>query len=316
MNRCVHVVVQLGVADLLAEGPQPVADLAESTGAHRPSLYRILRALASEGVFSEVEPGRFALTPVGELLRADHPNSMRDAFADGPHLWAPWGEIAHTARTGQPAFEKVHGKPWFDWLASDIEANAWFNRSMLARARLFSRAIVSAYDFTGLGSVVDVGGGTGLLLSAILEANPLMSGVLLDLPNVVEQAPPVLHQAGVTDRCRVVSGDFFESVPADADGYVLSSILHDWDDERAVHILEVLRRAIPAHGRLLIVESVIPPGDEAHPGKWFDITMLVVTGGRERTADEFGAILESGGFALSRVVPTQSPVSVVEAVPA
>lgn len=315
IDRCMHAVAVLGVADLLVDGPRPVEELAEESGAHAPSLYRILRALAAEGIFTEVGSGRFALTPPAEVLVSGRPGSMRASAIDHPRRWAAWGAMAHTARTGQPAFAHVHGMGYFEWLASDQEASAWFNQAMEGAAGRINQAVVEAYDFSGVRAVVDVGGGTGLLLAAVLGAHRHLHGVLVEAPHVLERAAVVLAEAGVADRCQLVDASFFDSVPPGADAYVLSRVLHDWDDERAVEILRQVRRAIPAHGRLLVVEMLVPEGNAAHFAKHMDIIMMVMTGGQERTGEELAALLAQGGFRLSRVVPTAVLESITEAVP-
>ena len=315
LSRCAHAVAVLGIADLLAKGPRPVDELAALTGAHPPSLYRVLRTLASEGIFTEVEHRHFAMTPVAERLRTDHPYSARSSLVDHPRRWAAWGEIVHSVRTGQSAFERVHGLGYFDWLASDPEAAAWFQANMESTPGMVE-ALVAAYEFGPVGTVVDVGGGSGQLLALVLQANPGLRGVLFEVGHVVDRAQGALERAGVADRCQVVEGSFFESVPLGGDAYLLSRVLHDWDDERAGQILRAIRPVIPVHGRLLVMEMVLPEGDVEHPGKWADITMLVMTGGQERTEKEFASLLGQSGFHLSRVIRTRSPIAIVEAVPA
>lgn len=314
MNRCLHAVAVLGVADVLAHGPRHVDELAALTGAHAPSLYRILRTLASKGVFTEVEPKSFDLTPPAEVLVSARPGgSAREAFIGSRHRWAAWNEIVHAARTGEPAFEKAHGMSFFEWLRLDPEGNAWFNRNMQSSNTGFGA--VEAYDFSPMDTVVDVGGGTGSLLSALLRSRTGLRGVLLDLPHVVEEARTVLEAAGVAGRCEVVAGDFFESVPGGADGYVLARVLHDWDDDRAVTILSAVREAVPSHGRLVVVEMVLAPGDQPDMGKLVDIVMMVMTGGRERSEEEFSALFARAGFRLSRVIETTTRHRVLEGLP-
>jgi len=311
LNRCVHVAAALGVADVLADGPRHVDEIAAATGAHAPSLYRIMRALATEGVFSEAEPRHFGLTAVSEVLRSDRGDSLRPAFVDHPRRWAAWGEILHTARTGQTAFEKANGMTYFEWLSTDPAGSSWFNDNM-ASAGAVNQAVIDAYDFSTAATVADIGGGTGRFLAQVLAAHPSLRGVLFDLPEVVGNSR--LESAGVSERCQVVPGSFFDSVPEGADVYVLARVLHDWDDAEALAILEGVRRASVEGGRVVVVEMVVPDDGSPHPGKWFDVLMMVMTGGRERTRPEFEELFDGAGFRLAEVFPTRSPLSVIEAI--
>jgi hypothetical protein len=318
VSRAIHVAAVLGIADLLADGPWGVDDLAAETGTHGPSLYRLLRLLASEGIFTEVAPRRFGLTPLAELLRADVPGSQHAlAVWDGTAcVWDAWGNVLHALRTGQSAFEHTFGQPHFAYLAEHPDKAAAFDAYMVEQTSRASRAILDAYDFSGLSTIVDVGGGRGALLAAILSAYPAANGILFDQPAVVAEASALLAQAGVADRCQVVGGDFFVAVPDGGDVYLLRLVLHDWDDERCVAILRTCRRAMAPEARLLVVEPLLPPGDEPSYGKYQDIQMLVMLpGGRERTEDEHRALLDAAGFRLTRVVPIASELSVVEATP-
>jgi O-methyltransferase domain/Dimerisation domain len=318
VSQAVYVAAKLGIADLLVDGPVGCDDLAAATRTHAPSLQRTLRALASVGVFSEVAPGRFALTPPATLLRSATPDSMRAlAIMYGEEQYRAWGDFLHSVRTGQPAFEHQFGMGIFEYYTKNPEASAVFNEAMTGWTARLAGAVVDSYDFSPFGTVVDVGGNQGTLLTAILRSHPSTRGVLFDLPHVVAAAEPVLAKAGVDDRCARLGGDFFEAVPTGGDAYVLASILHDWDDSRCTAILTRCRSAMPAHGKLLIVELVLPAGrDEPFLGKWVDLHMLVMASGRERTAAEYGKLLQVGGFELSRVVPTPAGPSIVEAVPA
>ena len=316
VSQAIYVAAKLGIADLLVDGPRTADDLAAATEAHAPSLYRVLRALASVGVFTEATPGSFALTPLAELLRSGTPDSMRAlAITYNEELYRAWGDVLHSVRTGQPAFEHDFGMPVFEYYAQHPEADRVLNEALAGYTTQLAGAVPNVYDFSPFGIVVDVGGGYGALLAAILRSNPTARGILFDQPHVVAGAEEHLASAGVADRCATVGGDFFIEVPAGGDAYVLSQILHDWDDERCVAILRHCRRAMPDHGRLLVVELVLPPGEEPFFGKWLDLHMLVVASGRERTAAEYGTLFRAAGFELARVVPTPAGPSVVEAVP-
>jgi len=321
VTQLVHVAATLGVADLLHTGPKSSHELAAAVHVDPEALYRVLRALASLGIFMETDVGSFGLTPLAEPLRSDVPGSLRgSAMLYGEQWW--WqacGELLHSVRTGQPAFDHVHGKALFAYLDHAAGAAAIFNDHQTNMTQQDAAAVVSAYDFRECARVVDVGGGHGALTAAILKACPWTTAVLFDQPAVIEGAKQRLHAEGVTDRCTCIAGDFFESVPEGGDAYVLKDIVHDWDDDRAMAILRNCRRVM-AHTpgvttRVLVVEKVIPPGNAPFPGKLTDITMLLVTGGRERTAKEYEALLTGAGLALTRIVPTSSPASVIEAVP-
>jgi hypothetical protein len=316
VSQALHVAAKLGIADLLADGPVDCEDLALATNTHAPSLRRVLRALASVSVFTEVSPGSFALTPLAELLRTETPGSMRAlAIMYAEEQYRAWGELHHSVRTGETAFEQQFGMGYFEYLAQHPESDRLFNEAMTGWTHQLVGAVVDTYDFSAFKTVVDVGGGYGALLAAILQNNSGMRGILFDLPHVVASAEEQLAATEVADRCTFVGGDFFAEVPAGGDAYVLSQILHDWDDERCVAILGNCRQVIPDHGKLLVVELVLPPGDEPFLGKWLDLHMLVLLGGRERTAAEYNTLFRAAGFELARVVPTPPGPSVVEAVP-
>lgn len=308
VSRAVYAAARLRLADLLADGPRTAAELAASTGNHAPSLRRLLRALAGLGVLATVPGGgepRFALTPVGELLR-DTPGSLRAMalwICDPRHDRA-WDEIFHSLATGEPGFDQAYGMPVFDHFARDPDFAAIFNDAMTSLSAATHPAVVAAYDFSGLHLLVDVGGGHGSLLAGILAANPHLSGIVYDLPQVIEGTRDALAAAGLEGRCRAEGGSFFEQVPAGADGYILSFVLHDWDDERATAILRNVRQAMSPEGRVLVVEGLIPEGDEPALSKLSDLEMLVMTsGGRERTAEEFGELFAAAGLRLTRVMP-------------
>src|ERR1043165_484156 len=316
VSQAVSVAAKLGVADLLAGGPKGAGELAEATGAHARSLYRLLRTLASVGVFRELPEKRFELTPMAEALRTDAPGSLRDAaiFMGEEWHWRVWGHTIESVRTGGSAWERAHGSEIFPWVAAHPFESAGFDRAMTSFSNLATAAVVKAYDFSGFDTLVDVAGGHGFLLSEILRANPRLRGVLFDQPHVIENAREAVASAGMDERCEQVAGNFFESVPAGADGYIMKHIIHDWDDERATLILKNIARAMREDGRLLLVEMVLPPANVPHLGKVLDIEMLTSPGGVERTEEEYRELLDRAGLRLARVVPTESPYSIVEAV--
>jgi O-methyltransferase domain/Dimerisation domain len=316
-SQCIYVAAKLGIADLLASGPVSVDELAQKTNTHRPSLFRLLRALASLGIFAE-EPGqRFALTPAAEPLRRDVPGSQwAMAVMMGEEHYRVWGELMYSVRTGKIAFDKVYGQPVFEYLSQNPEQAAIFDKAMTGVHGRETSATADAYDFSSFKAIADIGGGNGSTLCGILKRHPGLHGTLFDLPGVIERAGPSVQSAGLADRVHLVAGSFFESVPSGVDAYVLRHIIHDWDEEKALRILANVREAIGEEGRLLVVESVIPPGNEPFFGKLLDITMLVSPGGQERTADEYRDLFGRAGFRLTRIVPTTTEVSVIEGVPA
>jgi ubiquinone/menaquinone biosynthesis C-methylase UbiE len=318
VSRAIYAVAKLGIADLVADAPQTVEELAAATQTHAPSLYRVMRALASVRVFTQTSDKRFAQTPLSATLRTDAQGSLRWlAMTElGEEHYPAWEELLYSIQTGERAFDRRFGKNVWEFFAENPENARIFNNAMTGTTAVVTEAVLGAYDFSALRRIVDVGGGQGELLASILKANERASGVLFDAPQVVTGAGARLEAAGVADRCEIVGGDFFESVPAGADAYTLKWILHDWDDEQSTRILKNVRRAITDGGRLSVVEAVVPPGDEPHFGKFIDLNMLVMTGGRERTEEEFRALLDASGFRLARVVATPSPVSIIEAVPA
>ncbi|HEX5502372.1 MAG TPA: methyltransferase [Thermomicrobiales bacterium] len=318
ISQAIRVAVTLGLADHLRDGPRGADDLAAATETHPPALYRLLRALASVGVFREEGDRRFALTPLGDCLRADAPEPVGPwaTFAAGPYLWRAWEELLQSVRTGESAVPHVHGMSAWEYRARHPEEGAIFDAAMTGNSRRLAAALLAGYDFRRFGRGVDVGGGQGLFLAAILARYPTAQGVLFDQPHVVAGAGLILHAAGVADRCRVVGGSFFEAVPDGGDAYVLKFVLHDWADEEATAILRACRRAIGPGGALLVVERVVgPPNDDAD-AKFSDLLMLVGPGGRERTRAEWDALFAAAGFRLAAVTPTASEVSVIEGAPA
>lgn len=317
VSQGVYVAAKLGIADLLAEKPRPVAELAAQTGTHERSLYRLLRMLTSVGVFSETDPRVFGNNPLSETLRADVPNSMRDVtlwMGEEPH-WRVFGEMLYSVQTGKPAWSRVHGEEVFPYLfQTNTELGDIFNRAMTSFSGTTIPAVLEAYDFSEATVVADIAGGYGHLLAAVLKQNPQARGILYDLPYTLEKADALLAQEAVADRVEKMSGDFFASIPVKADVYLLKHIIHDWNDEQCVTILKNIRAAMPDNGKVLILDAVISEGDAPDMGKIIDMEMLVSPGGIERTAAEFRELLAAAGFELTQIVPTKSFISVVEAV--
>lgn len=317
-TQMLYVAAKLGIADLLVAGARSSDDLAAAAGAHPRSLYRVLRALTHVGVFAE-EAGRcFRLTPMAELLRADAPGSLR-AFVlsyGEAWWWQPWGRLLEAVQTGTPAFDSTLGQGLFDYLEQHPQAAAIFNANMVSMTAREVPELVTSYDFSGPGLLVDVGGGHGALVTAILQAGARANAVLFDRPAVLDGARVQLAAAGVAQRCSLVAGSFFDAIPQGGDTYVLKDILHDWDETRALAILRNCRRAMDPQAKLLVIERVLPEGGEPAIGKMVDITMMVLTGGMERTEAEYANLLAQAGFTLGHVLFTHSAASVLEAVPA
>ena len=319
VTRAMYAFAELGIADLLKDGPRSAADLAPQTGAQAAPLYRLLRMMAGLGFVAEDADHRFASTPLGDAMRSDAPGHSRSMvrLIAGPLGWRVLGEFLHSVKTGEAGSEKALGQPMFDYLATAPQDATLFNEMMIAFHGAEPPAVAAAYDFSGFGTIVDIGGGTGNLLTTVLQANSGVRGVLYDLPHVAAQARDLIASRGLSDRCAVKEGSFFDALPEGGDAYMLSHIIHDWDEASCIRILSNCRRAMKPGGRLLLVEMVIPPGNDFHPGKLTDMIMLAFTpGGCERTAAEYATLFAKAGFTLTRVVPTASPVSVVEATPA
>jgi hypothetical protein len=312
IGHMLSAVAELGLADELVDGPLPVEDLAHRTGTHAESLYRVLRALASKGVFTEVSRRKFGLTPLAETLRSDAERSMRDVFRlqGKPFMRDAYGAIEHTIRTGEPAFEHVNGATLFEYLAGRPDMTALFSRAMGNGARQVQRAAVAAYDFSGIKRLVDVGGAHGHLIAMILDRHPDIQAVLFDQPHVVSGAGEFLESTGHRARIEVVGGNYFESVPAGGDTYVLSHVFHQLDDDEALIVLGNIKEAMAEDGKLLIIDPILPEGDAPHPGKFMDITMLALTRGRDRTEQELVDLLAKAGMRLAETVGMTSPSSI------
>ncbi len=317
VSQALYAAAALGIADLLAAGPQSVEELATASGAHPSALARVLRLLASEGVFAELADGRFAVTPMAEALRHDVPGSLRPLvlFNGGETLWRSWGHLLHTVRTGEPAFDHVHGLDFFAYFRAHLDEGALFDQVMASQSMLATQAVAAAYDFAPFRTIVDVGGGRGALTLGLLAAYPHLRGIVYDQPAVAAAAQEAIAAAGLSGRCTVVGGDFFAAVPAGGDAYLLKFILHDWDDDRCVAILRACRLVVPVEGRLLVIELLIPPGDGPSFAKSQDVNMLVNLGGRERTEAEYRALFHAAGFDLRRTIRAAGELRVIDGIP-
>jgi C-methyltransferase len=317
VSRAIYAAAKLGIADVLKDGPLHYTELAKGCGAHAPSLYRLMLLLTSAGVFEEKEAGCFGLTPVGEYLQTGVPGSRRAQalLLAGRAQQRAWSGLLDVVKTGQTP----SGRSAFQFFAKYPEEGAIFNEGMAAGSAETASAVAAAYDFAPFGTIVDVGGGHGVLLTAILAANPALRGILFDFPHAAEGAEKQMEAAGLRRRCEFAAGDFFERVPGGADAYILKSVIHDWDDTRSVAILRNIHHSMVPHGKLLLVEMTLPARVDQSPMSQIiagsDVNMMVNVGGRERTAAEFGALLDAAGFRLTRIIPIQGLWSVVEGVP-
>jgi hypothetical protein len=317
VSRALQVAAELGLADALADGPKDRDALARDVGAHADAMNRLIRALASLGIFKQLPDGRVANTERSECLRSDAPGSLRELgrmYGASP-MWQAWTGLEHSVRCGEPAFAYIHGSPVFEYLAEHPESARRFDDAMAASSRLMNEALVEAYEWGQFGTLVDVAGGVGSTLAAILRANPGVRGVLFDLPHVIERGRDHLTQQGVAARCRTQTGSFFDAVPSGADAYFMKHIIHDWNDEDCLRILHNCRSAMPDHAKLLVCEKMILPDDRPSVAKTMDLVMLVMTdGGRERTEQEFRKLFARAGLHLARVVLTKVDNCILEVV--
>jgi hypothetical protein len=318
ISQALYVAAKLGIADVLKDGPKGSDELATAVGAHPDALHRLLRVLASVGIFAQVDQRRFTLTPLGALLQTDVPGSLwSTAVLTGEWWWQAYGELLYSVTTGKPAHDHVYGMRNFEYFAQHPATGQLFLAGIAARRGPLSIAVAAAYDFSGVHVLIDVGAGAGDLIAAILKANPAMRGVVFDLPYIIDDAQALVEAEGVAARCDVVAGDFFASVPTGGHAYILRSVIHDWADAQAVAILKNCHRAMQGQGKLLLVERVMPErAEEAPQVVLADLEMLVMTpGGRERTAAEFRGLFAAAGFKTTQIVPTQSELSIIEGVP-
>ncbi|MCK5055927.1 MAG: methyltransferase [Candidatus Aminicenantes bacterium] len=311
-----YVAAKIGIADLLGNGPKSIDELAEAVKAYPQSLYRVLRTLASYGIFAENTDGQFELTPSAVPLQSDMPGSLRTWVILTGEDWfhRPFGELLYCVKTGKQAFNHVHGMSLFEYLKQDSEAAEIFNEVMTKFTEPMAASVAKSYDFSGISDIVDIGGGKGTLISAIMNINTGMHGILYDLPYVINEAKVLIEREGLSDRCKLVAGDMFESVP-EGKVFILKRVLHDWDDTQCISILKNCRRSISDSGKLLVVEGVVPDGNAPSPLKSDDIRMMVVAGGLERTKAEFARIFNAAGFNLTEILPTKSTLSIIEAEP-
>jgi O-methyltransferase domain/Dimerisation domain len=315
VSQALHVAAKLRLADRVQAGPRTAADLAREADAHPQALHRLLRALASVGCFAEDEQGRFGLTPLAECL-IDRPGSQYSvAVFLGEEHYHCWGELLYSVRTGKPAFDHLYGKPIFDYLTEHPEQARIFDAAMTGIHGPETQAMIDAYDFGDNGTLVDIGGGNGSVITTVLKKYPGLKGILYDLPGVVGRAQETIAREGLTGRCTPIAGSFFESAPAGGDAYMMRHIIHDWDDDKALTILRNVRKVIPPTGKLLVIEMIIEPGNAPDFAKYLDLNMLTLPGGQERTVAEYTALFGRAGFRLDRVVATPSPVSVIEGRP-
>jgi O-methyltransferase domain/Dimerisation domain len=317
VTQCIYVAAKLGIADLLKDGSRTSEELAKATGTHAPSLYRVLRLLTAVDLLREEETQTFALTRLGTYLQTGVPGSMHDTvlcYCDTP-VWRGWGDLLYSVETGKTGYEHVLGLSLFDYNQQHPEHGSVFNNMMTEWTAAVAPTVAAAYDFSSLGTLVDVGGGHGQMLASILQAYPILQGVLFDQSHVVKGAPPLLERAGVGDRCQVVGGDFYSSVPNGYDAYLLSRVIHDWDDEHAITILNRCHDAMQRGGKILLVERVIiSDSDPQVLVLESDVQMLVLARGKERTDAEYGALLHAAGFEVMRLIPVLTPFYVIEAV--
>ncbi len=316
VQKGIYVVAELGIADLINEKPMSAKELAEKTSTHSASLYRVLRMLAGVGCFAESSDGKFEITPLAALLLKDNPNSMRDfaLMMGNDWSWQTVKNLKYSVETGKMAHEKSFGKTSWEYFEENAEVGGIFNRAMTSNSLAAVRPIVEGYDFSSFDKIADIAGGHGILLSGILKANPKMQGILFDIPSVIAGSGDFFEKAGVANRVDKTSGDFYENVPAGADAYIMKHIIHDWDDKESIKILKNIHSAMKPDGKVLIIEMVVPEGNEPSPSKTLDIQMLMFTGGKERTAKQYGELLDKAGFRMTQVVPTHSPMQIVEAV--
>ena len=316
-SAAIYVAAKLGIADLLKDGPRTTEYLSVATSTHEMSLYRVLRAVASAGVFIEQDGRTFANTPMSEALRSDNPNSVRDLtiWINEPEHWKVYGDLIHSVRTGEPAWDKTHGEPVFPYLfKTNPELGDIFNKAMTSYTHQTTAPLLEAYDFSSAQVIADIGGGLGHLLGSVLATNKGTTGVLFDLPEVLSGAPAMLKKYGVEDRVETMCGDFTQDIPVVADIYLLKHIIHDWYDDKNQVILGNIRNNMPDDAKILIIETVVPEGNDPHFSKIIDLEMLAAPGGMERTASEFKDLLEKSGLKLERIIPTKGMMSIIEAV--
>ncbi len=313
ISKPIYAAAELGIADMLAKGPKSIEELAQITHSHAPSLYRMMRALASVGIFHEIDGKKFELTPIAEYLQTGAMRSIAILFNSD---WSDraWGYFMDSIKTGETAFEKAHGMPVSDWLEQNPKAAGVFNDANAVKAKSSHRAIVDVYDFSGINTLTDVGGGLGALMTEILIANPLMHGIVAEIPSVIQKAGERIRAQGLEDRCKTIECNFFKEIPAGSDCYLMSHILHDWPADQCKIILNNCHKTMKPGTRLLIVEMIVPPGNQPSIAKLLDLEMLVTTGGCERTENEYKTLLKTSGFKLARIITTKESISIIECI--
>lgn len=319
ISQAIYVAAALGIADLLKNEAKTINELARDTNSHMSNLYRVLRTLASINIFTEVEPQKFALTSIAQYLRSDYPNSLRSLammVGDEWH-WRSWGEVLNIVKTGEPAIHRLYKVDnTFEYFAQNAESGALFNDAMSNFSQNIHTATIDSYDFSGINKIIDIGGGHGTLVASILTQNPQIHGIIFDQPSIIQEATKLLEKEKIKNRCEAIGGDFFQSVPSGGDLYILSYILHDWNDECSIKILKNIRQEIKDNGKLLVIEGVLPLNNESHFTKFMDLEMMVIyPNGKERTELEYRHLYEASGFQLNRIIPTSEPVSVIEGIP-
>ena len=312
ISQPIHVAAQLGLADLLAEGPMSVEELAQKTDAHAPTLYRLLRALAGRGIFEEQEGRVFGLTPMAQCLQTGAMRALALTFLSDWHEKA-WASLAHSVKTGEPAFDHAFGQPAFDWLEAHPEDADLFNQFQAEKTARFIPAVVGSYDFSGINKLADLGGGTGALMLEILRANPHLTGAVAELAQVAAQAREAIQTSGLADRCQAVECDFLQAAPEGYDAFIMCHALHNWEDGPCAKILANCRRALPQGGKLLIVEHLIPVHHGFSVAKLLDLEVLVIGGGKERNEAQYRELLQAAGFDLARVIETPAGIAILEA---
>jgi hypothetical protein len=316
LTQAVYAAAELGIADHLAGGSKTAAQIATAVGAHPEAVFRLMRALVSAGVFSQVDDERFGLSPAAECLRSDSAQSLRDMVLMMGSKWRlrAWEEIVVSIRTGKASFDAVFGMGPFTYFQQNPDAAAVFHRAMVSYTSTVATAVAAAYDFSSSRTLVDVAGGHGYLIAALLNTNPSLRGILFDLPEVVAGAQPLLTSKGVADRCKIVGGNFFESVTPGGDVYIMKQIIHDWDDDKASRLLRNCRRAMPAASKLLLIETVVPAGQEPAHAKLLDLEVLIALGGKERTEEQYRMLLTRADFNLTGIIQTDAGIQIVESV--
>jgi hypothetical protein len=311
ISKPIYVVTKLGIAEILSDGPKTIEEIAQRSNSNTTNLYRVMRALASFGIFSEIESKTFALTPMAECLKSGAMRSIALMFLSDWHDKA-WDKLLYSVQTGEIAFIAAHGIPCFNWLKVNHEAAEIYNEANFIKAKVTHSAIIDSYDFTKINTIADIGGGYGGLIIKILEAYPSITGIIADDPYVFQNTKKIINTHGLDERCKTINCNFFKEIPSGYDAYLMSHILHDWNDEQCSIILKNCHKAMHVESKLLIIEMIVPMGNEPSISKLMDLEVLVMGGGGERTKGEFCNLITSSGFSLDRIIPTRENISVIE----